>query len=141
MQANDVVSASHIAGGFVLSRDAKEKLAFIAGGIGVTPFRSMVQYLIDTKDARSVTLLYSNKTAAEIAYKDVFDRAERETGMKTVYTSMIDCAMIAREIPDYREHVFYLSGPHGMVTAFEKTLREMGVSRFHITTDYFPGFA
>ncbi|MDP2655729.1 MAG: hypothetical protein Q8P17_04390 [bacterium] len=154
MSANDVVSASHIAGDFVLPRDKKKKLVFIAGGIGVTPFRSMVQYLIDTKDPRSVVLLYSNKTAAEIAYKDVFDRAQREIGMKTVYaltdepvpmpgafSGFIDGALIAREIPDFRERTFYLSGPHGMVTAFEKTLRNMGVSRFNIKTDYFPGFA
>ena len=154
MRANDVASASHIAGDFVLPRDKKRKLVFVAGGIGVTPFRSMVQYLIDTEDTRAVTLLYSNKTAAEIAYKDVFDRAEREIGMKTVYAvtaepnpmpgmyrGFIDAALIAREIPDYKERMFYLSGPHGMVVAFEKILHDMGVSRFNIKTDYFPGFA
>jgi len=153
MRANDTISASHIAGDFVLPRDAKKKLVFIAGGIGVTPFRSMVQYLIDTKDPRSVTLLYSNKTAAEIAYKDVFDRAAQELDMKTVYAitdepapvgtyqGFIDGALIAREIPDYKERTFYISGPHGMVEAFKKTLRDMGVSRFRIKTDYFPGFA
>ena len=107
----------------------------------MTPFRSQVQYLMDTKDTRTVTLLYSNKTASEIAYKNIFDTAEREIGMKTIYTSRIDGAMIAREVPDYKERTFYLSGPHGMVTAFEKTLHDMGVSRFSIKTDYFPGFA
>jgi len=154
MPLHAVLSASHIAGDFVLPRDAKKKLVFIAGGIGVTPFRSMVQYLIDTKDARSVVLLYSNKTAAEIAYKDVFDRAAQEIGMKTVYAitdesssfpgahhGFIDAALIAREIPDYTERQFYISGPHGMVEAFKKTLHAMGVSRLHIKTDYFPGFA
>jgi len=154
MRANEIVSASHIAGDFVLPRDKKKKLVFIAGGIGVTPFRSMAQYLIDTKDPRPVTLLYSNNTAAEIAYKDVFDRAGREIGMKTVYAltnepssvpgayrGFIDAALIAREIPDCKERMFYLSGPHGMVTAFEKILHDMGVSRFNIKTDYFPGFA
>ncbi len=154
MRANDVITASHIAGDFTLPRDKTKKLVFIAGGIGVTPFRSMVQYLLDTREARSVTLLYSNKTLNEIAYRDVFDRAEREIAMKTVYAltdepnavpgtykGFIDGALIAREIPDYKDRMFYLSGPHGMVTAFEKTLQEMGVSRFNIKTDYFPGFA
>jgi ferredoxin-NADP reductase len=154
MEPSSVASASHIAGDFTLPHDKKKKLVFIAGGIGVTPFRSMVQYCMDTKDARSIVLLYSNKTASEIAYKDVFDKAEREIGMKTVYaltdvpvpvpdthTGFIDGALIAQEVPDFKERIFYLSGPHSMVTAFEKTLREMGVSRFHIKTDYFPGFA
>lgn len=154
MQPNDTMSASHIAGDFVLPKDPKKKLVFIAGGIGVTPFRSMVQYLTETKDARPVVLLYSNKTATEIAYKDVFDRASREIGMKTVYAltnesapipgtynGFIDAELIAHEIPDFHERTFYLSGPHGMVTAFEKTLKDMGVSRFNVKTDYFPGFA
>lgn len=154
MRVNDTVSVSHLAGDFVLPKDKTKKLAFIAGGIGVTPFRSMVQHLIDTNDARPITLLYSNKTASEIAYKEIFDEATRTIGMKTVYAltnepspkpgvymGMIDGALIAREIPDYRERTFYISGPHGMVEAFKKTLRSMGVSRLRIKTDYFPGFA
>lgn len=154
MQPEDTMSASHIAGDFVMPRDTEKKLVFIAGGIGVTPFRSMAQYLIDTREERVVTLLYSNKTVSEVAYKDVFDRAEREIGMKTVYAftdephpvpnahnGFIDRALIEREVPDYKERVFYISGPHGMVVAFKKTLRDMGVSRFNIKTDYFPGFA
>ncbi len=157
MRMHDTISASHVAGDFVLPKNKTDKLAFIAGGIGVTPFRSMVQYLVDTKDTRPVTLLYSNKTAAEIAYKNVFDGAARKIGMKTIYTitgtgdelnvgsdmhiGTIDSTLIASEIPDYRERIFYISGPHGMVEAFKNILRNMGVSRLHIKTDYFPGFA
>lgn len=146
------ISASHLAGEFTMPKDTKEKLVFIAGGIGVTPFRSMAQYLIDTKEARPVTLLYSNKTAAEIAYKDIFDTAGA-AGIKTVYAvtnekapvpgmhnGFIDAALIEREVPDYKERMFYISGPHAMVEAFKKTLREMGVPRWHVKTDYFPGF-
>ena len=154
MKEQDQISASHVAGDFTLPKDAKKKLAFIAGGIGVTPFRSMVQHLVDTKDPRSVVLLYSNKLASEIAYKDVFDKAAQAIGMKTVYTltneptpvpgtvsGMINAELIAKEIPDYKERTFYISGPHGMVEAFTTALRDMGVSRLHIKTDYFPGFA
>lgn len=153
LKAGDTVSVASLAGDFTLPKDPKKKLVFIAGGIGVTPFRSHVQYLMDTHDSRAVTLFYSNKTAAEIAYKDVFDRAASMIGMKTVYAltnepspvpgahnGFIDGELIAREVPDYKECVFYISGPHGMVEAFKKTLRDMGVSRFAIKTDYFPGF-
>lgn len=154
MKVNDTISVSHLAGDFVLPKNAGKKLAFIAGGIGVTPFRSMVQHMVDTKDTRPATLLYSNKTAAEIAYRDTFDKAAQAIGLKTVYAltnepapapgtyaGLIDAALIKREIPDYLERTFYISGPHGMVEAFKKTLHEMGVSRFSIKTDYFPGFA
>ena len=154
MKQNDTLSASHLAGEFTLPSNQKKKLVFIAGGIGVTPFRSMVQYMIDTKDVRPAVLLYSNKSEAEISYKDVFDRAGRELDMKVVYAvsgeqgqtpgiyyGSFNSKLIAKEIPDYKDCAFYISGPRGMVEAFKNTLREMGVSRFKIKTDFFPGFA
>ncbi len=152
MKPGDKLSASHLSGGFVLPKDPKKKLVFIAGGIGITPFRSMLQYLLDTKQKRNVVLLYSNKTAADVAYKPILDRAEAELGVKTLYAlsnektqvpgmfnGTIDAKLIAQEIPDYKERTFYLSGPHGMVDAFKHTLVEMGVSRFKIKSDFFPG--
>jgi ferredoxin-NADP reductase len=153
MKAGDTISASHVAGDFVLPKDAKRKLVFIAGGIGITPFRSMIQYLIDTKQARPITVFYSNKTAADVAYKEILDRARVELGIKTIYAlsaekanvpgmmnGPIDAQLIAREVPDFRERTFYISGPHAMVEAFKHTLTEMGVSRFNIKCDFFPGF-
>ncbi len=153
MKINETISASQLSGNFVLPKDPKKKLVFIAGGIGVTPFRSMAQYLIDKKETRSAVMFYSNKTASEVAYKDVFDRAAREAGLKTIYAltneptqvhgmhnGLIDSALIAREVPDYKERTFYISGPHSMVETFKKTLRDMGVSRWKIKSDYFPGF-
>ena len=137
---NDTISATQLAGDFVLPRDKKKKLALIAGGIGITPFRSMVQYLMDTKDKRDVVLLYASRPD-EVVYRDIFDRASRVIGMKTFYVLMIDDALIARDVPDYRDRTFYISGPPGMVDACKKTLRTMGVSRFNIKTDYFSGLA
>lgn len=151
----DVITAAQIAGDFVLPRDTSRGLVFIAGGIGVTPFRSMAQHLIDRGERRSITMFYSNNTATEIAYKELFDAAEATVGMRTIYAltrepgpvpagmhaGSIDAALIAREVPGYRECLFYISGPHSMVEAFKSTLRGMGVSRFDIRSDYFPGFA
>ena len=154
MKPGEKISAAHLAGGFVLPNDPQKKLAFIAGGIGITPFRSMIQYLLDKKERRSITIVYSNKTVADISYKDLLDRAERELGITTIYSvtgeptpepgmhsGQIDANLIALSIPDYRERTFYISGPHAMVEAFGKTLRAMGVSRFKIKSDFFPGFA
>ncbi len=153
MRVGNTISVSQLAGGFVLPKNKEKKLVFIAGGIGVTPFRSMIHYLLDIKEPRSIIMLYANKTVADIAYKDIFDRAELELGIKTVYSlsaektpvpgmisAPIDAELIAREVPDYRERIFYISGPHGMVESFKKTLISMGVSRFKIKSDFFPGF-
>jgi ferredoxin-NADP reductase/Na+-transporting NADH:ubiquinone oxidoreductase subunit NqrB len=154
MRPGDIISASHLSGDFVLPKNKNRKLAFIAGGIGVTPFRSMVQYLMDQGEARSVVVLYSNKTLSEIAYRDVFNRAKEMLGIKTVYVvtnertqvpgvynGPINEPLLKQEIPDYRARIFYLSGPHSMVVAFEKLLSEMGVPKRNIKTDFFPGFA
>jgi len=43
-------------------------------------------------------------------------------------------------VPDYLERIFYLSGPRGLVTGFENVLKEMGIRRNHIKTDFFPGY-
>jgi ferredoxin-NADP reductase len=155
MRRGDVIVASQLAGDFVMPKDRGEKLAFIAGGIGVTPFRSMVQSLVDRKQRRDIVVLYSNRFVEEVAYADVF-AAATGVGVRTVHvltdrsaaprgwrgeTGRVDEAMIARQIPDYAERRFFLSGPHAMVTAFEQVLQRMGVSRAQITIDFFPGFA
>lgn len=152
MKPGSKISTSHLAGGFVLPKNKEKKLVFIAGGIGITPFRSMIQYLLDTKEARSIVVFYANKTAADIAYRDILDRAQAELGIQTVYAlsnetkplpgvfmGQINAKLIAQQVPDYRERTFYLSGPHGMVDAFKHTLVDMGVSRFKIKSDFFPG--
>ena len=154
MEPGDEIFASQLGGEFVLPKDAGKKLAFIAGGIGITPFRSMLQDMIDREDRREVVVLYGNAKAADIAYKDVLDRAQRELGIKTVYAAaaetrpingvqpgFIDANMIRTQVPDYRERTFYVSGPHPMVTLLKRTLREMGVSPLRIKTDFFPGLA
>lgn len=154
MKAGDKISASHLAGDFILPRNKKRKLVFIAGGIGVTPFRSMIQYLVDKREKRSAILLYSNKSADDIAYKDVFDQAERVIGLKTDYfvtdedslvpdfarAGFIDPESISHDIPDYRDRTFYISGPPSMVNGFRETLHNMGIPKRRIKTDFFPGF-
>ncbi len=142
----DTIVAGQLAGDFRLPKDTSKKIAFIAGGIGVTPFRSMVKHMIDAKEKRDVVLFYSNRTAADIAYKDVFDVAGIQCGMKTVYVNANENGMLTAEVirtqaPDFADRIFYISGPHGMVTVFQKTLSDMGVPSSAIHTDFFPGFA
>ncbi len=148
------IVAGQLAGDFTLPRDKRKKLAFIAGGIGITPFRSMVKYLLDKKEVRPAVLIYSNRNAEDIVYSNLFARAERELDLKTVYTltetapvdwrgekGRVSAALIARNVPDWRERTFYVSGTHAMVAATESVLKGMGVPPGRIKTDFFPGFA
>ncbi len=154
MKKGDVIVASQLSGDFTLPRDGSKKLVLVAGGIGITPIRSMIRYLVDMNERRPITLLYSAKTADDLAYRDVFDEAERSLGMKVVYTltgeapagwqgerGRIDGEMIRRHIPDYQERLFYISGTHAMVGHVKKVLHDMGVEKKNVKTDFFPGFA
>jgi glycine betaine catabolism B len=154
MDEKSKISVSQIAGDFTLPTDLKTKCVLIAGGIGITPYRSMLKHLLDTNTKRPIVIFYSNRTKSEIVYQEIFSKAEHNLGIKTVYTitdrekipvgwagkvGRIDDKMIMDEVPDFRERIFYLSGPHSMVSAFENTLKNMGIKNEHIKTDFFPG--
>jgi len=155
MDANTPIVASQLSGDFTLPKDKKRKLVFIAGGIGVTPFRSMLKYLLDTNDYRPVTLFYSERNAGELAYSDVLSSARQNLGTKIIYTltdpniqppegmrvGQITPRLIAMEVPDYMEREFYIAGSHQMVTSIKEGLRSLGVQDHAIKIDFFPGYA
>lgn len=154
LREQDEIVAMGVAGDFILPEDTDPvPCVFIAGGIGITPFRSMVQYMLDKKIVRPITLLYSNKTAEDIVFRQLFDEAGLVGWLKTVYTvtevapygwkgkiGYITADMIKEEVPQYKESLFYISGPKPMVSAFQTMLADMGVSSDRIKTDFFPGY-
>lgn len=152
LEEGDRILAYQLEGSFVLPKTTSQKLAFIAGGIGVTPFRSIVKHMVDTNQRRDIVLLYSANSADEFAFNDLFKQALK-VGVTTHYavsgekpanwlgfTGQIDSKMIKTAIPDYKDRFFYISGPYGFVTAIRQTLLKMGLSRQNIVSDYFPGY-
>jgi len=154
LEPGDSIIASQLAGDFTLPKDPAVKCAFIAGGIGVTPFRSMAKYLTDANERRDIVLLYASRTPEEFAYADVFTAASA-VGFRTYYALTDPAAKpegwgwpvgpitqeaIAQQVPDYTERLFYLSGPHAMVDYYASLLKGLGVRSSHIKMDYFPGF-
>lgn len=138
------ISISDPDGEFVLPADQTKKLAFIAGGIGITPFRSMTKFLLDTKQKRDIVLMYSAKTADEFAFQDLFTQAQK-IGLKPIYVASdergyINQDLIRREVPDWQDRMFYISGPEPMVEAFEKMIAQMGIKDGDIIRDFFPGY-
>ena len=85
LKVGDKVKVRGPMGIFVL-QDAKE-IMFLGGGIGITPFRDMIKYACDKKLPTKMTLLYSNKTPADIVYKDEWPLFEKENpNLKIVNT-------------------------------------------------------
>ena len=155
MTPGSTITAGELGGDFTLPKNPALPLAFIAGGIGITPFRSMIKYLVDTDQRRDVVLLYSNNAEDEIAFGDLFDEARHKIGLKAIYTltdtsricqgwcgerGLIDADMIRRGVPGIGSRLFFISGPPAMVNAMKGTLRSLGVPRGRIRSDYFPGY-
>lgn len=129
-------------GEFILPEDKLKKLVFIAGGIGVTPYISMAKWMIDKKVKRDIVLLYSNSTEKEACFKKLLKDAEK-FGLKTIYVitkkdGYIDKKMIREKVPDWKERIFYVSGPQPMVEIFKGMLSKMGARK--VKTDFFPGY-
>lgn len=146
MAPGTIVHANHINGDFVLPADNSKKLAFIAGGIGITPFRAHLMDLLDRGEKRDITLLYLASSNEDISYRDVLERARDELKIKVVPIvgnggkARLDTARIIAELPDYRERVFFVSGSNVMVDNTTELLTSTGVKRRNIRTDHFSGY-
>ncbi|MGE5603095.1 MAG: FAD-dependent oxidoreductase [Nitrososphaerales archaeon] len=154
MDKGDEIIAGQLAGDFIMPRNPKQPLVFIAGGIGITPYRSMIKYLLDQGQPRPITLIYAAAHPRDFVFQDVFKQAERELGIRTVYvpqkaegmtpgwigpTGLIRPEIIQTYAPNYRKAIFYISGPNMMVDSVKKMLGKMGIPDRQIKTDFFAG--
>lgn len=132
-------------GQFVLSRAERHKVLLIAGGIGITPLRALLD---DPRMVgRDAVLLYANRTAQDIALKHEFEEFEHRGIVRVInilnqplpgYESgYINHEKVARLIPDFFEREVFLCGPPPMMKAVVKELRAMGVGSQHIHYERF----
>lgn len=148
-----IIHASQLAGDFVLPEDiAAYKYIFVAGGIGITPFLSHLEYCTDTKQPIDTHLFYCNKKIEDIAYADTLHNYS-QLGVSTTHvladpppdwtgpSGYLTTQLVLETVPDVRERIIYLSGPPGMVSSYEKLFEQLGVPGGNIKTDYFPGLA
>jgi glycine betaine catabolism B len=140
LKKDDPLLAGQLSGEFTLPKSERQKIAFLAGGIGVTPFRSMAKYMLDFNQERDVHLLYSANSEKEFAYKELFADAKKAGLVSTYLTDHITSEVINEYIPDYIERIFYISGPYAFVKAQEKNLDNLGIPKSNIKIDYFPGY-
>jgi ferredoxin-NADP reductase len=153
LKPGDVITAGQLNGEFTLPKQKHQKVAGIAGGIGITPFVSMIRYMIENNEHRDFVLFYLIANEKEYAYQDVWKQAT-SLGVKVipVVTSpdtisswkglkgRLTPELIQQQLPDYKDRQFYLSGPNGLVQFFRSTLRRLSLQRQAIHTDYFSGY-
>jgi ferredoxin-NADP reductase len=151
LEEGAVVEAGGPSGRFVYA-DREMPAVFVAGGIGITPFRSILLDLASRQLAPNITLLYANSTP-DIPFRRLFDDlASKQPALKIVYTvsqpdpdwrgpvGRIDERFITEHAPLGRRPCFYVSGPKAMVEATVETLRTIGVTADRVKQDFFPGY-
>jgi glycine betaine catabolism B len=140
-EVGDFIEALRIQGHFTVEEPNK-KLVFIAGGIGITPFHSILLELENRNKIKDIILIYSNRNEESVIFKETLDRLEKkfqEISIKYIYSPQrCDKGLIKESVPDIYERIFYLSGPIRMVRSVEEALEELNVNRENIRKDYFP---
>lgn len=139
LEEGATLSAASLAGEFVLPRDPAHKLVCIAGGVGITPFASMLRHLLARGERRDITLVYAASAQEDFAYGELLREAQDKLGLRVVYTTDFVTKEMITKIPGYAERTFYISGPDAMVRTYRRLLRTLHIPEHRLKTDYFPG--
>ena len=152
-------------GDFVLPSDPTRPLVMLAGGIGITPFFSMLRHLQHEAAAGRptppVTLLYGNRTPDLAAWGDELARLCAELpSLRVVHViaeqgeaslpeaalgsatrpGLITADVIQQEVPDWQACHYYIVGPTAMVAAMQDCLDACGVPPEQVAIEFFAGY-
>lgn len=141
------------AGHFVVPEEETRHHVFIAGGIGVTPYRSILRHAVDTKNPINALMLYFSRSSADIVFRQELEEiAKLMTTLSLVYVlsepepgwagerGKLNEALLRKWVPDLNRRLFWISGPPSMVMAYGDLIRKSGVSDEAIRTDNFTGY-
>jgi len=130
----------------VLHEDAARPAVFLAGGIGITPFRSIALDAAARKLAHRVLLFYSNRRREDAAFLAELEQLQsrnpnfRLIAPMTRQTGRMSRELLERHIGDVKAPVYYFAGPPGMAMAMQALLRDMGVSEDDMRSEEFYGY-
>lgn len=129
-------------GNFIIE-DVFAEYVFIAGGIGITPFRPIILDLTKDKSPIKITLLYANNNE-DILFKNGLEEAGKSNlNLKINYfisPNRINEDSIKQLVPDLKTPIFFISGPNTMVEEISSILKNLGVQDKKIKSDYFDGY-
>ncbi len=153
IQAGDPIAVQAPFGRFSYSLHPHERdLVFVAGGIGITPFMSMLRHMRDTNANLSVVLLYANNSEKDIAFKEELDEISRSSApnLKVVHIlskgeeswsgerGYVDAAFIERQLEgDARDKTFYVCGPPPMMSSVIADVIGLGVPSSGVRSERF----
>jgi ferredoxin-NADP reductase len=143
-------------GSFNLHNNTARPAVFLAGGIGIAPFLSMLSYAAEEKLRHPIVLFYANRYLEDAAFIDALWKLERanprfrfvptltrtnnnNTSWKG-RTGHISPEMLLTQVRNLRGPIYYIAGPPTMVVASRQTLSEVGVDEDDIRTEEFSGY-
>ena len=143
-------------GNLILHKDIARPAVFLAGGIGITPFRSMIRHATEVGSTHRIFLFYSIRRLEEAAFlKELREIQEMNHRFKFIPTithpdgiphhwrgelGHITEPMLRRSLPDFQVPIFYIAGPPGMVAGMRQILCDAGVSDDDIRAEEFTGY-
>lgn len=143
LQAGDSVTITHPAGTFIL--DETSHALFIAGGIGITPFRSIIKYCLDNSLTTPITLIYSNSNE-NFLFKNELEEWQKKLPNLTIHyivtshDGRLDITKLHTIVHKSVNSIYYLAGRTSFVDAMEEVLLELGVNQVDIRYDRFTGY-
>ena len=140
-------------GKLTLPEDESRPVVFLAGGIGITPFRSMALEATRTRPGQQIFLFYCNRRLAEAAFFDELRELEKINPRYKFIGALtaadqewqgergrIDREMIARHIEDLSAPIYYVAGPAVMTEGLKNMLDEAGISSDDVRSEKFTGY-
>jgi ferredoxin-NADP reductase len=142
-------------GDLILKKDSRAAI-FLAGGIGITPFRSIVHWAAKEKLPNRIVLFYSNRRPEDAPFLAELQSLERDNPKYKVVASMtemekshqpwngetglIDREMLARHVKGAALPIYYIAGPPAMVNSLHEMLNKAGVKKNDIRAEEFTGY-
>ena len=124
--------------------DSNLPLVWLAGGIGITPFRSMATWLADNRETRNINFFQSISQPEDAIFEDVLIAAginqRQRIASSGTHASRLDAAMVLRSVADPTAAYYYLAGPEAMVAALATELLAADIPRHQIISDIFLGY-
>ena len=143
-------------GNLTLHNDAGRPAVLLAGGIGITPFRSILVRAAMEKLPHRIVLLYSNRRPEDAAFLAELDALQRENPQYTLVATMtgmsksrlpwkgerglIDREKLTRYMSGVASPIYYVAGPPAMVSSLFDVLGECGIDDDDIRSEEFSGY-